>query len=56
MAKRKVRSPDEKLKTSIAIEKQLWAEWIHFVVSKRGSARKLSEELEQAIRYYMAKN
>ena len=44
-----------KQKTSIAIEKELWTEWIQFVVARTGSARKLSEEIEQALRYYMAR-
>jgi hypothetical protein len=42
-----------KQKTSIAIDKDLWTEWIHFVVSRTGSARKLGEEIERALRYYM---
>jgi len=43
-----------KQKTSIAIEKDLWTEWIQFVVARTGSARRLSEEIEKALRYYMA--
>jgi len=43
-----------KQKTSIAIEKDLWTDWIQFVVARTGSARKLSEEIERALRYYMA--
>lgn len=43
-----------KKKTSIAIDKKLWTEWIQFVVGRTGSARKLSEEVERALRYYMA--
>jgi len=42
-----------KQKTSIMVDSELWKEWILFVVSKTGSARKLSEELEKAIREYM---
>jgi hypothetical protein len=42
-----------KQKTSIAIDKDLWTEWIQFVVARTGSARKLSEEIERALRYYM---
>jgi len=42
-----------KQKTSIVIEKDLWTEWIQFVVARTGSARRLSEEIEQALRYYM---
>jgi hypothetical protein len=43
-----------KKKTSIAIEKELWTEWIKFVATRTGSARKISEEVERALRYYMA--
>jgi hypothetical protein len=42
-----------KQKTSIAIEKDLWTEWIQFVVARTGSARKLSDEIEKALRFYM---
>ena len=42
-----------KQKTSIIIEKDLWTEWIQFVVGRTGSARRLSEEIEKALRYYM---
>jgi hypothetical protein len=42
-----------KQKTSLMIDSQLWKEWVLFVVKKRGSTRKLSEELEKAIREYM---
>ena len=43
-----------KQKTSIAIEKDLWTEWIQFVVARTGSARKLSDEIEKALRHYMS--
>jgi hypothetical protein len=42
-----------KQKTSFIVEQQLWKKWILFVVNKRGSARKLSEELEEALKEYM---
>jgi hypothetical protein len=42
-----------KQKTSFMIDKELWKEWTLFVVNKTGSARKLSEELEKALREYM---
>jgi len=42
-----------KQKTSIVIEKDLWTEWIQFVVARTGSARRLSDEIEKALRYYM---
>jgi hypothetical protein len=42
-----------KKKTSIAIEEDLWTQWIQFVVARTGSARKLSDEIERALRYYM---
>ena len=45
-----------KKKTSISVDEALWKEWIRFVVKKTGSARKLSEELEKAMREYMRKH
>jgi len=44
-----------KQKTSIVIDRDLWKEWTIFVIKKTGSARKLSEELEKAIKEYMQK-
>jgi len=35
------------------VDENLWKEWTLFVVEKTGSARKLSEELEKALREYM---
>lgn len=46
----------EKAKTSINIDKEVWSDWIKFVVNKTGSARKISEELESAIREYMKRH
>jgi len=43
-------------KTSITIDSDLWKEWTLFVVKKTGSARKLSEELEKALKEYMQKH
>jgi len=43
-------------KTSISVDENLWREWISFVVNKTGSARKISEELEKAIREYMKRH
>ncbi|MEM3591622.1 MAG: hypothetical protein QW702_05935 [Candidatus Bathyarchaeia archaeon] len=45
-----------KQKTSINIDPELWREWTLFVVKKTGSTRKLSEELEKAIREYMERH
>jgi len=42
-----------KRKTSITIDKELWKEWTKFVIDKTGSARKLSEEIENALKDYM---
>lgn len=42
-----------KQKTSIVIDSELWKEWTLFVVKKTGSTRKLSEELEKALKEYM---
>lgn len=44
-----------KRKTSIAIDEKLWKDWTMFVINKTGSARKLSEEVENALRKYMKK-
>jgi hypothetical protein len=46
----------EKAKTSINIEKETWVDWVKFVVNKTGSARKMSEELEFALKEYMKKH
>jgi len=40
----------------MSVDEALWKEWIGFVVKKTGSARKLSEELEKAMREYMRKH
>lgn len=45
-----------KQKTSYMIDDELRKEWTLFVVSKTGSARKLSEEMEKALREYMARH
>jgi len=45
-----------KAKTSINIDKQTWRDWIKFVVNRTGSARKVSEELEEALQEYMKKH
>jgi metal-responsive CopG/Arc/MetJ family transcriptional regulator len=44
-----------KRKTSITIDEELWKEWTKFVVDKTGSARRLSEEIENALKDYMDK-
>ena len=43
----------EKAKTSINIDKEVWMDWIKFVVNRTGSARKVSNELEKALGEYM---
>jgi hypothetical protein len=45
----------QKHKTSINIDKQTWNQWNHFVLDKTGSTRKVSEELEKALKEYMEK-
>ena len=45
-----------KRKTSISVDDDLWRQWTIFVVTKTGSARKVSEELENAMMEYMEKN
>ena len=42
-----------KRKTSIAIDREVWREWVKFVIDKTGSSRKISEELENAMKEYM---
>jgi hypothetical protein len=42
-------------KTSITVDAQFWKEWTKFVIDKTGSARKVSDEIENAIREYMKK-
>jgi hypothetical protein len=44
-----------KRKTSITIDEKLWKEWTMFVINTTGSARKLSEEIENALKSYMIK-
>lgn len=46
-------SSKEKAKTSINIDKEVWMDWIKFVVNRTGSARKVSNELEKALGEYM---
>ncbi|MEM0358026.1 MAG: hypothetical protein QXL77_06610 [Candidatus Bathyarchaeia archaeon] len=45
-----------KQKTSINIDSELWKEWTIFVIKKTGSARKISEELEKAMKEYMERH
>lgn len=42
-----------KRKTSISVDEELWKQWTMFVIEKTGSARKLSEEIEKALKEYM---
>ena len=42
-----------KLKTSIAVDENLWKEWSIFVINKTGKGRKGSNEIESALREYM---
>ena len=44
-----------KRKTSITIDEEIWKEWTKFVIDKTGSSRKLSDELENALKLYMTK-
>jgi len=38
------------------MDEGLWREWTVFVLNKTGSARKLSEELEKAMREHMMRH
>jgi hypothetical protein len=42
-----------KRKTSITIDENLWKEWTIWVIDKTGSSRKLSDEVENALKEYM---
>jgi len=42
-----------KQKTTIVVEKKLWKDFLSFVVEKHGTTRKMSIEIESAIREYM---
>ena len=42
--------------TSIKVEETLWKKWLSYVVSKHGSTRHVSEELEKALQEYMDKH
>lgn len=46
----------KKRKTTISIDEELWREWLNFVVQKTGSGRKVSNEVEHALREYMEKH
>jgi hypothetical protein len=50
-----VSKKDTKKKTSISINPEVWKDWNKFVIDKTGSARKLSDELEKALKEYMKK-
>jgi len=45
-----------KQKTSIVVDSELWKEWTIFVIKKTGSTRKISEELEKALKEYMQRH
>ncbi len=42
-----------RIKTSIAVDDNLWKEWQIFVIGKTGKARQGSSEIEEALREYM---
>jgi hypothetical protein len=42
------RSHAREKKTSTAVDRKLWTEWIQFVAGRTGSARRVSEEIEKA--------
>lgn len=44
---------DEKAKTSMTISRDLWTEWLRFVVGKTGATRTVSMETEKALREYI---
>ncbi|MEM3787023.1 MAG: hypothetical protein QXZ59_06535 [Nitrososphaeria archaeon] len=46
----------EKHKTSMNLGKEVWEEWIRFVVNKTGSTRTIGSETEKAMKEYMKKH
>jgi len=42
-----------KVKTSISMEQEVWKAFCVFTIQRTGSARKMSELVEEAIRNYM---
>lgn len=42
-----------RIKTSIAVDDNLWREWQIFVIGKTGKGRRGSSEIEEALREYM---
>ncbi len=44
-----------KKKTTILIDEDLWINFVTSVVRKRGSAKKTSEEIENAMREYLGR-
>lgn len=46
----------QKHKTSLNIDPTVWNEWNHFVLDKTGSTRKVSDEVEKALKEYMEKH
>lgn len=45
-----------KRKTSIVVDQDTWKEWTFFVIDRTGTSRKLSIELEKALKEYMDKH
>lgn len=46
----------EKHKTSINIDPLIWNKWLHFVLDRTGSTKKVSQEFEKALIFYMDHN
>ena len=45
-----------KKKTTILVDEELWKEFVTFVLRKRGTSKKTSEEIENAMREYLKKS
>ena len=43
----------EKQKTSVNLTKDLWGDWVRYVVNKTGSTKTISNETELALKEYM---
>ena len=46
----------EKHKTSMNLDKEVWGDWIRFVVNRTGSTKKIGSETELAIKEYMKRH
>ncbi len=46
----------EKHKTSLNMNRELWGQWVRFVVNKTGSTHSIGSETELAVKEYMRRH